>query len=332
MSRSVLLEIAAASVEDALSAQSGGAARIELNSALSLGGLTPSLGLLLEVKASVLLPVIAMIRPRPGGFCYSAGEFRVMHRDLENTLNARADGIAVGILTDSGEIDVPRIREVIQAVGQVPVVFHRAFDLVPEPFAALEQLKDLGVRRVMTSGQEESAYNGAGRIADLIRRANGRIEILPAGGINRFNVADVIARTGCDQIHCGLRTKRIDPSARGRMAVFFGTTIKPAEDRYDAVDEAAVAQMSAGGRQEEPIDSLLPSCLPYFRRVSSYRDSTTSITIHDTLSFDPESRASWPSPSAHACTSGCDAMKARSLSSVTTPLRPSLHSRKRSPA
>ncbi len=241
--RSVLLEIAVASVEDALAAQAAGAARVELNSAIALGGLTPSLGLLAEVKACVTLPVIVMVRPRPGGFAYSDAEFRVLLRDLGVVAAQGADGIAVGVLTERGEIDTDRMRAVVRAAGAVPVVFHRGFDLVPDPFAALEQLIDLGVRRVMTSGQEETAFNGTGRIAELIRQAERRIEVLPAGGINRFNVADVIARTECDQIHCGLRTKCIDSSASGRPHVTFGATIKPAEDHFDSVDAAAVADM-----------------------------------------------------------------------------------------
>jgi copper homeostasis protein len=245
MSRPILLEIAVGSVEDAISAQSGGAARIELNSALALGGLTPSLGLLGEIRACVSLPIIVMVRPRPGGFAYSAAEFRVLCRDLELVLHYGANGIAVGILTENGEIDIVRMREVVRLAGTVPVVFHRAFDLVPDPFAALSQLIDLGVTRAMTSGQEETAYNGAGRIAELIRHVNGRIEILPAGGINHFNVMDVIARTECNQIHCGLRTQRTDSSASGRPNISFGVTIKPREDRFDAVDANAVAEMAA---------------------------------------------------------------------------------------
>lgn len=243
MAQSVLLEIAAASVEDALAAQSGRAARLELNAALALGGLTPTLGLLAEVKASVKLPVIAMVRPRRGGFAYSSHEYRVLRRDLDLMLAHGADGIAVGVLTQMGDLDVVRMREIVRAAGSAAVVIHRAFDLTPDPFTALEQLIDLGVMRVMTSGQEARAYAGASRIADLIRRAAGRIEILPAGGINRSNVADLIARTGCNQIHCGLRTTRTDPSASGRPHITFNTSVKTAENQFEAVDAAAVEDM-----------------------------------------------------------------------------------------
>jgi copper homeostasis protein len=121
-------------------------------------------------------------------------------------------------------------------------VFHRAFDVIPEPFAALEQLIDLGFRRVMTSGQQETAYNGISLIAELIRRAAGRIEVLPAGGINRFTAADVLARTGCDQVHASLRTQREDRSVAARPHVSFGAGKLP-EDRYSATSREAVAEL-----------------------------------------------------------------------------------------
>jgi copper homeostasis protein len=235
--------VAVASVEDALAARAGGADRLELNAALSLGGLSPSAGLLAEVRSAVSLPLVVMARPRPGGFCYSPAEYRVLRRDVEFALANGADGVAFGILTDDGSIDVDRCRPVVEQLRGLSAVFHRAFDVTPDPFAALERLIDLGVRRVMTSGQEESAYNGVAMITELIRRAAGRIEVLPAGGINRFTAADVIARTGCDQVHASLRTKRPDHSTSGRPQVSFGGSFKPPEDRFDATDPDAVAEL-----------------------------------------------------------------------------------------
>ncbi len=151
--RRVLLEVAVASVEDALAAQAGGADRLELNSALGLGGLTSSLGTLQEVKATLALPVFVMIRPRPGGFAYSDADFRVMQRDSDLALQHGADGLVFGILTPEGQVDAQRCHTLVrQAAGRV-AVFHRAFDVTPDPLAALEQLIDLGFQRVMTSGQ-----------------------------------------------------------------------------------------------------------------------------------------------------------------------------------
>lgn len=237
----ITLEICTASAEDCVAAEQGGADRLELNCALMLGGLTPSLGCLREALAAVRIPIIAMIRPRAGGFCYSATEFKVMQRDLELALEAGAAGIAFGILNADGTVDGERCRQIVARCAGHPTVFHRAFDVVPEPLAALDQLVDLGVTRVMTSGQEASAYNGAARIAEFNRHAAGRIEILPAGGINRFTVADVVSRTGCNQVHASLSTNRKDQSVRARPQVAFGGTLKPPEDEFTVTDPSGVA-------------------------------------------------------------------------------------------
>jgi copper homeostasis protein len=239
----VLLEVAVAGVDDAGAAAQGGADRLELNAALALGGLTPSLGTLIEVRRATSLPVLCMARPRPGGFAYSDAEFRVLLRDAALAVEHGADGVVFGVLHPDGTVDVPRCREVLRAVGPRPAVFHRAFDVTPEPFAALEQLIDVGVRRVMTSGQEESAYNGTALIAELLRRAAGRIEVLAAGGINRFTVVDVVARTGCNQVHASLRRVRYDPSTTARPQVSFGGAVRAAEDRFDATSDVAVAAL-----------------------------------------------------------------------------------------
>ena len=234
-----------ASVEDALAAQVGGAARLELNAALALGGLTPSLGMFLEVKHAVALPVVVMLRPRPGGFAYSEADFNVMQHDLDLLLAHGADAIAFGILHDDGTIDERRCQILRSRMGTVHAVFHRAFDVTPEPFTALEQLVALRFRRVLTSGQQETAYNGASMIAELIRRAAGRIEILPGGGVNSFTVADIVARTGCEQIHASLRHALYDPSTRMRPDIAFGAPVKISEGRYDATSGRAVAELVA---------------------------------------------------------------------------------------
>jgi copper homeostasis protein len=252
LNRRLLLEIPVASVEDALAAEKGGADRLELNAALSLGGLTPSLGTLIEVKATVALPVFVMIRPRPGGFAYSQADLQVMQRDIDLALQYGADGIVFGILAANGPVAVDHCRRLVQQVGDRAAVFHRAFDVTPEPFEALEQLINLGFRRVMTSGQEETAYNGAALIAELIHRSAGRIEVLPAGGINRFTAADVVARTGCDQVHASLRTKVEDRSVAARPQVSFGSAVKLPEDRYTTTSPEAVAELR--GLLRRPVD------------------------------------------------------------------------------
>jgi copper homeostasis protein len=241
--RRITLEICTASPEDCVAAEAGGADRIELNCALMLGGLTPSLGTLRESRAAVRLPIISMIRPRAAGFCYSEREFAVMRRDAELALGEGVAGIAFGILKADGTIDVERCRRLITMCAGRQIVFHRAFDVVPDPMRALDQLIDLGVTRVMTSGQEASAYNGAANIARYIQHAAGRIEILPAGGINRFTVADVVVRTGCDHVHASLSTSAQDNSVLARPQVSFGGTLKPPEDQFTITDAQGVANL-----------------------------------------------------------------------------------------
>jgi copper homeostasis protein len=215
MAHRVLLEVCVESVEDAVAASAGGADRIELNCALALDGLTPTPGLLAETRRAIRVPLIAMARPRAGDFCYSDADFRVLRRDVDYALDHGADGVAFGVLTDMRRVDTRRCRAIIRRLGNIPpqLVFHRAFDAVRDPLGALEQLIDLGFRRIMTSGGRKTAAAGSPSIRRLIDRAAGRIEILPAGGIRHVNARQIIARTGCDQLHTSLR------DARGRMSV-----------------------------------------------------------------------------------------------------------------
>lgn len=243
-SKKILLELCIGSAEDAVIAQQAGADRVELCSALMLGGLTPSAGTIQEVKQSVSIPFVAMIRPRGGGFFYSASDFRVMLRDAEQALEFGTDGIVFGILTENGEIDIERGKQLVQIGAGKQVVFHRAFDVVPDPRRSLEQLIDMGVTRVLTSGQEDSVYNGAPLIRELIEQADGRIEILPGGGIDRFNLDDILHRTRCTQVHIATPTTRADTSVHARPHVSFGGSLKPSEDRYAVADGDAAAEIA----------------------------------------------------------------------------------------
>ncbi len=243
-SKPILLEICTGSLEDAVAAQAGGADRIELNSSLLQGGLTPSLGALIEAKQRLSIPVMCMIRPRGGGFCYSEYDLAVMERDAELAVAHGADGIVFGVLTADGEIDMPGNRRILARIGKAQPVFHRAFDVVPDPFRALEQLVDLGVRRVLTTGQEETVYNGAAMIRQLIERAAGRIEILP-GGVDTFNLNDVLERTGADQVHAATLQDVRDSSTAARPRVFFGGSLRPPEDSFQVTTSRNVASIKA---------------------------------------------------------------------------------------
>lgn len=217
-SRRVLVEVCIASVSDARVAEAGGADRVELNAALELHGLTPSPGTLIDSRDATALPMIAMLRPRPGGFRYDEHEFRVMLHDAQWLVQHGADGIAFGVLTSDKRVDAERCDELIgraRSLGK-PLregfIFHRAFDAIPDRAVALEELIRLGFRRIMTSGGALSAMEGAKEIAKLIHLAHGRIEVLPAGGIRSTNVRQLVAATHCDQVHASVRTIRADGS------------------------------------------------------------------------------------------------------------------------
>ncbi|MAI70986.1 MAG: copper homeostasis protein CutC [Rhodopirellula sp.] len=207
-----VLEACVASVADAVAAAQSGADRLELNVGIELGGLTPTVGLLEQVKDAVDLPVLVMLRPRAGGFCYSALEKRVMVRDAHVFMERGADGVVIGALAENGLIDhelIERIREVCQ---ERELVFHRAFDLLRKQSEGLEKLIELDVDRVLTSGGEASALAGAGGILELVKIANGRISILPGGGVRAATVVEMLQKTGCTQVHGTFKVLKTDPA------------------------------------------------------------------------------------------------------------------------
>ena len=178
----MVLEICIDRYESAVNAVQGGADRIEVCSALSLGGLTPSIGLLAQCCELVNVQVMAMIRPRSGDFCYQAAEVDVMLRDIEAARNVGADGVVIGALTSGREIDRPTVDRLLMAAGPMDVTFHRAFDLTIDPQDALRVLMDYGIRRVLTSGQQITAWEGRQLIGQLISKSAGALTVM-AGAV-----------------------------------------------------------------------------------------------------------------------------------------------------
>ena len=240
----VQLEICCGSLDDAVEAAAGGADRVELCSALFLGGLTPSYGALVEAKHRLSIPVIFMARPRGGGFCYTPVEMAAMERDTEMAVAHGADGVVFGILEDDGRIDVARTRRLRSLAGNREAVFHRAFDVTPDPFRAVDELVDLGITRILTSGQCDTVWEGLPLIARLVEYAGDRVQIMPGGGIKPYHVDDGIAKTGCRHIHLAAWKSQVDESTRGRPEVTFGGALYPPEDRYDVTDRRVVADLA----------------------------------------------------------------------------------------
>ena len=236
----MLVEICCGSAEDVMESQKAHADRVELNSSLFEGGLTPSIGELLVAKETANLPVMSMVRPRAGGFCYTQTEFRTALKDAESLLKYGTDGFVFGFLNADGTVDAARCREMMKIIGSKESVFHRAIDVVPDWKKAMDTLIDLGVTRILTSGQRPSALDGAGTIVEMIRYANGRIEILPGGGVRQYNVKELLEKTGCRQVHISPHKNYFDTSVNGNPAIHFGGALYPPEDRFSVVDASAV--------------------------------------------------------------------------------------------
>lgn len=208
-----IVEICCGSYYDALQANLGNAKRIELNSALHLGGLTPSLGTLKLVKHHCPnLEVVCMVRPRGAGFNYSQADFEVMVEDAKLLMQHGADGLVFGILDETGNIDLKRNQILVDICKQYngTAVFHRAFDCVKDPFQAMESLIDLGVDRVLTSGLETKAQKGQALIKELQLKYGKDIEILVGSGINATNAKAIIDYTGVHQVHSSCKKWQVD--------------------------------------------------------------------------------------------------------------------------
>ncbi|MDP7280296.1 MAG: copper homeostasis protein CutC, partial [Candidatus Poribacteria bacterium] len=177
-----IVEICLEDIESAIAAQCGGADRIELCDNLTVGGTTPSLGMIQQVRQQLQIDLQVLVRPRGGDFCYTDLEFGVMKADVEAAKSAGADGIVTGILNSDGTIDVQRTQELVRLALPIPVTFHRAFDHTPNPLSALETLAGYGISRILSSGQASSAYEGLSLLSQLQKTARGRISIMAGGG------------------------------------------------------------------------------------------------------------------------------------------------------
>ena len=239
----MILEVCCGSAGDVFTAARAGADRVELNSALFLGGLTPSLGAM-ETARRAGVPSMAMVRPREGGFCYSQAEFETMLLDARRLLAAGADGIVLAFLRPDGTVDTARCRAMLEVIGPHQSVFSRAMDVTPDWRAALDALIELGVTRVLTSGQATTAPAGTAVLRAMVERAAGRIEILPGCGVRAGNALALLEDTGCTQVHSSMRTWALDRSATHNPAVCFSGGVCPPEEQIPVTDGDAVRTLA----------------------------------------------------------------------------------------
>lgn len=200
----VLVEAVCCSLADAKLAEQVGANRVEICVDIETAGLTPPIELVREVRSAVRLPLVVMIRARPGDYCFTGAEKAQMLSDA-GRFGSIADGLIFGALTSSRELDAPFLSEMIEAAGTAECVIHRSIDTVDDYFGAVEEARKLGFRRILTSGHAATAFEGRQTLREVIRRFGDQIEVLPAGGIRASNVAAIIRDSGATQVHLGPR-------------------------------------------------------------------------------------------------------------------------------
>lgn len=232
-----ILEIATSDFLTTKSAVEGGADRIELCANLAEGGTTASYAHIKKCRETFGISLFPIIRPRGGDFLYTKDEFEIMKNDVKLCKDLGCDGIVIGLLNMDGTIDVARTSELIELAYPLEITFHRAFDRCKDPFAALEELIEIGCQRILTSGQRPAVSEGMDLVAELNKKADAHIIIMPGSGVRKENIKMLAERTGCTEFHSSLRGKTkspmqfIHPAFASSEESYMNNEISPGEVR-----------------------------------------------------------------------------------------------------
>lgn len=237
----LIIEVCVDSVLSAINAQAGGAHRVELCDNLFEGGTTPSMGMIRVIRSKISIGLQIMIRPRGGDFLYSDEEFEVMKEDVKAAKELGVDGVVFGCLTPEGTIDGIKTKELIDLARPMNVTFHRAIDMVKDPLEALEALIALGVDRILTSGLERSAIEGMEMIAELERKADGRIIILAGGGVRPHNIKRLVESTHVNECHVSGRKPVASGMKYQNSRVSMGGALQLPEYQTSIVDSQVIS-------------------------------------------------------------------------------------------
>lgn len=237
-----LIEVCLDSTDSAVAAEAGGAARVELCDNLVEGGTTPSAGMIASTRRAIEIGLHVMIRPRGGDFCYGPSEVEAMLHDIATSRELGADGVVFGALLPDGRIDEQLGRRLIEAARPLSATFHRAFDMSRDPFEALEALERIGVDRLLSSGQEAHVLDGLDLLGQLVRRADGRLIVMPGCGVTPGNARRVVEATGASEIHIVAAETLDSPMSHRNSRCFMGTESDSPEYRRSVTTERAVRE------------------------------------------------------------------------------------------
>jgi len=241
----ITLEVCANSVNSALAAQTGGAARVELCNNLLEGGTTPSYGQITVARQLLHIQLYILIRPRGGDFLYNDTEMDIMEADIDFCIQSGCDGVVIGILKPDGSVDNDRCRRLINKATQagLGVTFHRAFDMAADQYQALEDIIELGCERILTSGGKTTAIEGASTIAHLVEKAAGRISLMPGSGVEEANVGYLVRFTGVSEVHSSARTSIASKMKYYNTHILMGSAAGVPEYKIDETDTNRVKKI-----------------------------------------------------------------------------------------
>ena len=199
------LEVIGFNIEACLLAQSAGAHRIELCDSPGEGGTTPSYGFIKKAREKLQIELYPIIRPRGGDFLYTDEEFDIMKADVQICKELGCNGVVIGMLNADGSVDKERCLQLVENAFPMHTSFHRAFDRTNDACKALEDIIEIGCKRILTSGLRPTAMEGIDTITELVKQANGRITIMPGSGVRAENVVEIAERTKAVEFHSSAR-------------------------------------------------------------------------------------------------------------------------------
>lgn len=244
-----LLEVCIDSVESAANSERGGADRVELCAGLYEGGITPSAGMIAAVRKKIAIGLHVMVRPRGGDFCYSDDEFGIMQRDILIAKQLGANGVVFGILHTNGTVDRDRMRQLVDLARPLKVTCHRAFDMSCDLEQALEDLVEVSVDRVLTSGSKRCAVDAMPTLKHLVEQSSSRISVMVCGELSIANVKAVLGYSHATEVHAGLGTTVTSTMKFRNQKIEMGT-LANREYQHEVVKESSVRELRAA------IDSL----------------------------------------------------------------------------